>query len=120
MWEQSPDTTLRNWTTAIGHCANRTVGSRKGWVLPMKNQLASLFDPNNPDGNPDLPLGHPFLTVQSSSYWSATTDANNPSSARIVGIDGGLVFAGSKTQTFFFWCVRGGQSFDGNTHTTLH
>jgi hypothetical protein len=119
VWEQSPDTTLRNWIGAISHCANREVGGRKGWQLPMREQLASLVDTSN--AAPALPTGHPFLNVQSAFYWSATTLANAPTSAWFVLFDDGVVGAINKgTSIPRTWCVRGGQSFDGNTHDTLH
>ncbi len=121
VWERSPDTTPRTWTSAIRHCANRTVGSWKGWELPMRHQLARLVDPDNPAGNPAfLPPGHPFSNVQLGLYWSATTGAGNPAVAWRVDFNNGSVFANLKTITFHVWCVRGGQSFDGNTHSTVH
>jgi len=88
-WERSPSITggpnnngTRNWGSAISHCAIRTVGGRKGWRLPMREQLASQLDPGNPGGNPDLPDGHPFTNVQSSFfYWSATAIADFPAGA---------------------------------------
>jgi hypothetical protein len=91
------------------------VGGRKGWRLPTIEELASLLDPNNPDGNPDLPLGHPFSFVLSSHYWSATTDANVTGNAW--GVDfsvGGVVVhdKGESNDLGNVWCVRGGQGID--------
>jgi len=112
VWEQSPATDLRTWSSAQLFCNNRSVGGRKGWRLSTVQELASLVDPNNPGGNPDLPPGHPFSNVQSSSgsgYRSATNSAGDPASAWAVGFfDHGSVGFDGKDVGGFVWCVRGG------------
>ena len=114
VWEQSPDTSARNWFDALTHCYQRQVGGRKGWRLPTIEELASLADPNNPGGDPDLPLGHPF-NVQSSFYRSATTNAGDTGTAWGVEFSDGTVgVLGGKTNNFLVWCVRGGQGIDGD------
>jgi len=75
-------------------------------------------DPNNPNGNPDLPPGHPFSNVQSSNvppsfYWSATTNASVASLAWVVHLGSGIVASVDKSFTGLVWCVRGGQGIDG-------
>ena len=60
VWEQSPLTTTHTWSLARFQCTGRTVGDQRGWWLPSVHELASLLDPTNPGGNPDLPDGHPF------------------------------------------------------------
>ena len=64
-------------------------------------------------GPPTLPNGHPFDDVQSSRYWSATTDAVGTSFARVVLFVNGFVFDDVKGVGNFVWCVRGGQGHDG-------
>ena len=125
VWEGSPAITggpnndgTRTWTSAISHCANREVDGRKGWELPLRNQLASLVDSSNTD--PSLPTGHPFSGVQSAVYWSASTIAGNPADAWVLDFGGGFVGGNKVGLRHRAWCVRGGQSFDGNTHNTLH
>ncbi len=114
VWEQSPDTSIGTWTTAIRFCGAREVGGRLGWHVPMREQLASLVDPNNTGGIPDLPSGHPYSNVQSGTYWSSTTSVPNPLAAWTVDFDTGLIDPGFlKTGDFLVWCVRGGQSYDG-------
>jgi len=129
VWEQSPDPTPQgSWAAAIGHCATLEVDDRKGWSLPMREQLASLVDETGTgvDSNGDplkLPDGHPFdpAGVQSRFYWSASTSAINPSVAWSVSFFFGDLFIFSKVDVNKrAWCVRGGQAFDGNTHDTLH
>lgn len=46
--------------------------------------------------------------VQSSNYWSATTNANNTSNAWDVNFNNGDVNNDDKTNNNFVWCVRGG------------
>ncbi len=113
VWEQSPNgVDERTWANARFHCANKNVGGRKGWRLPSFAELASLVDPNNPGGNPDLPPGHPFDNVQSSIYWSATTFADGAGDAWTVLFNDGNVSASGKTFSQFVWCVRGGMNAD--------
>ncbi len=80
VWEQRenvPLNTSYSWTQARQECAARTIGGRLGWRLPSIQELASLIDPDNPTGNPDLPPGHPF-DIRNGTYASATVDAANP------------------------------------------
>jgi len=113
VWEQAPDSESdpgdkKNWSDAQFFCNNRIVGGRKGWRLPTAQELTSLVDPDNPTGNPDLPPGHPFSNVQSSDYWSATTNASNPTAAWFLDFSDGTGGLALKTSATFVWCVRGG------------
>jgi len=89
VWEQSPDPNPQaSWQGAITHCAQLEVDDRKGWSLPMREQLASLVDETGTgvDSNSDplkLPDGHPFdpASVQSAKYWSATSLVDGPTDA---------------------------------------
>jgi hypothetical protein len=119
VWEQSPETapnptTTQAWLAAQSSCNTRTVGGRFGWRLPTIQELASLIDPNNPGGNPDLPPGYPFSNVASSSYWSATANADpaHTNLAWVVGLDNGSVSNEDKGDPLHVWCVRGGQGVD--------
>ncbi|MGH2524303.1 MAG: DUF1566 domain-containing protein, partial [Anaerolineales bacterium] len=111
VWEQSPNTTARAWLDAQIFCNQRVVGGRKGWRLPVVQELASLVD--STQSSPALPAGHPFTIVQLSNYWSATTFADNTSLAWVVLLDDGdVVDAFDKASNAFVWCVRGGQGVD--------
>ena len=124
VWEQSPDTGERTWVNALAHCYTREVGGRRGdrgdliiggrrlgWRLPTIEELASLIDPTQ--SNPALPSGHPFSNVQSSLYWSATSNASSTSNAWGVYLSGSGVTNDGKTVALHVWCVRGGQGIDG-------
>ena len=113
VWEQSPSTATRTWFQALNDCYNKNVGGRKGWRLATIEELASLVEPGNPPGGPDLPPGNPFDDVQSTVYWSATTLADSTAFARDVSFGDGVVGSFDKTSSLFVWCVRGGQGHDG-------
>ncbi len=112
VWEQSPDTTTRTWTNALLHCFQSEVGGRGGWRLPTIEELASLKDTVNT--NPSLPSGHPFDTnaVQSSFYWSSTTNAFNATFVWGMSFVNGTVNSAPKSNVGLVWCVRGGQGHD--------
>lgn len=121
VWEGSPDTKpYTKWQDAISHCTPRTVGGVNGFHLPLIEQLASLLPLLATDLNSATGDG-PFTNVQAFGYWSATTGASNPSTAWGADFVFGDVTNINKVGPIgFAWCVRGGQAFDGNTHTTLH
>jgi len=108
VWEQSPLTTTHTWSSARFQCTSRTVGNKKGWRLPSVHELASLVDPTNPGGNPDIPAGAPFANLQSFGYWSAATLVDTPADAWVVVFLDGFVGTNGKAFGNFVWCVRGG------------
>lgn len=115
VWERSPATTTHTWSAARFQCVSRTTGGRLGWRLPSVAELASLVDPSVPRPGPTLPPGHPFTTVQSADYWSATTNAENPTVAWIVLFGSGNVLSNNKSLSTPAWCVRGGHN-DGSEY----
>jgi hypothetical protein len=111
VWEKSPDLAARTWSFARGVCLNKSVGGRNGWRLPSVQEPASLVDPSVSPG-PKLPAGHPFTNVQSSHYWSATTDADVPAAAWEVLFNIGVVNSVVRGDANHVWCVRGGGVLD--------
>ena len=117
VWERSPHTEARNWSSALSHCATKNVGGRKGWRVASSSELPNLLDPDNPDGNPDLPVGHPFRNVQGdvvlndrdtpSFYWLANPKDNGPGGAWDMFVNDGIVDTISEENDFFVWCVIG-------------
>jgi len=88
------------------------VGGQKGWRLPSIVELMSLIDPAVAVPGPTLPPGHPFTNVLSSGYWTATTDAEDPTRAWLVDFAHGIAFGRIKTPTVgggsdYVWSVRG-------------
>lgn len=116
VWETSPSAGSFNWAGAISHCTTREVGGRKGWALPIREQLASLLDINSVlclGGGLCLPDGHPFQNVQSANYWSASTTGGTPTFAWLVNYFLGGVFVIKLDGKGLAWCVRDGQGSDG-------
>ena len=111
VWERSPSNVPAVWHEALTHCANKTVGGRRGWRLPSFPELASLTDPSVPPG-PVLPAGHPFTTVQSSIYWTATTSSTLTNGAWLVSLHSGALASGFKGDPQLVFCVRGGMNAD--------
>ena len=96
-----------------------TDGSNAGdWRLPNKKELISLthdgyYNPTLPNtaGTGQWSEGDPFANVQSSFYWSSTTDALSIAGARawFVNMGNGVVDGDDKTSDgLYVWPVRGG------------
>ena len=123
VWDRSPDTTNHNWNDAIQHCANREVGGRKGFHVPLVEQLATLVDTNSDlctGGGICLPDGHPFQNIAmdaDAAYWSATSIAGDLGRGAWFVAFGpnwqGRVLPNGKDVPLLAWCARGGQSYDG-------
>jgi hypothetical protein len=111
VWELAPVATEHTWSLARAQCTSRTTGGRKGWRLPSVHELASLVDPSVAAPGPTLPAGHPFTNVLSTLYWSASTNAEFPTFAWVVGFDDGVVGStGKANDGVQVWCVRGGMN----------
>ncbi|MCC7326551.1 MAG: DUF1566 domain-containing protein [Burkholderiales bacterium] len=115
VWERAPGSTLfRRWHDArLNVCAKKLIVNQKGWRLPSLPELTSLIDMTAPPGNARIQPGHPFLNVQPVVYWTATTDADDPTTAWGVSFGTGGVDGHDKVQhQNATWCVRGGMNAD--------
>jgi hypothetical protein len=103
------------WFAAQLQCNTVAIGNRSGWRLPTFQELQSLVDrdPAN-TGLPRLPPGHPFVGVQPSLYWSATSSTQNPVLALTADMSGGtgLTSLSKSSSSNFVWCVRGGSGVE--------
>ena len=86
------------------------------WRLPNVRELQSLAhygvsDPAVPNtaGTGQWAEGDPFSGVQSSSYWSSTTFADDPGDAWVVSMGDAWVDFDFKANPGYVWPVRGGQ-----------
>lgn len=115
VWELSPSTGAVTFDSARYGCANKNVGGRKGWRIPSIPELASLIDSSVTSGV-RLPPGHPFFTVEATTYWSATIDPNHPTFVWGVRFNNGGVTTFDIGSTVLAninaWCVRGGMNAD--------
>ena len=113
VWERSPATTIQTWNLARSHCTDRKTGGRMGWRLPSVHELGSLVDPSVPFFTVALPSGHPFTILDSFTYWSATTNAEDTSRAWVMSIfNPSSSHADKGLSRFPVWCVRGGMNAD--------
>ncbi len=107
------------WSNSLGSgSCGLSDGSHSGdWRLPNREELESLIDfaysnpaISNTAGTGQWTAGNPFTNVQSSFYWSSTSFAYGTYDAWSVDISAGDVGYSSKTDTYYVWPVRGGQS----------
>lgn len=120
VWERSPGWSAKTWNGAKAHCQSLVVGNRKGWRLPMIEELGTLVDPSMQ--NPALPTGHPFSFYLNSPplVWSATAAADDSIAAPRFAAWAADFTIGSLRLPFFqhdnsqvsTWCVRGGRGIE--------
>jgi hypothetical protein len=116
VWERTPSVEAMAWPNARLFCAQKSVGGRGGWRLPAFSELASLIDTSVLASETiRLPRGHPFLDVQLTAYWSATSVAAEPGFAFIVnffvpvgGTPTVVTDANTGGTSCPAWAVRGG------------
>ena len=114
-----------NWETAqtaasslaSGTCGLTDSSSANDWRLPTIQELQSVLDYryfspaiSNATGDAKWETdGDAFSGVQTSYYWSSSTDANFMAYAWYVYLNSGNVSSNDKTDTSYVWPVRGGQ-----------
>jgi hypothetical protein len=107
----SPDTWVHALTSANtladGSCGLADGSMEGDWRLPNIKELLSLVDYEQ--SSPSLPSGHLFVDVQSSYYFSSSTNVADPDSAWSVHMLAGLGTVSTKIQTYHVWPVRGGR-----------
>jgi hypothetical protein len=84
----------------------------KDWRLPNVRELVSIVDYGLP-GEPCV-NGAAFPGTEANGYWSSTTDPTSTNNAEVVMFSitsdpCGRMYGGSKANTLYVRCVRGGQ-----------
>lgn len=107
----------KNWNEALpavvamnnsGSAPHYNLCGHKDWHLPTVNELSSLV--NYSQASPAAWLNNQeFNSIQSSVYWSSTSDASDTNNAWYVNFRGGDVDVVSKDRDRYVWPVRGGK-----------
>jgi hypothetical protein len=104
-----------SWLNAQHQCLNFPIGTtvnnegRRGFHLPTYEELTSLANANPPY----LAFGHPFGVVTDDVYWTATSVSTSNARVWSFAAGAGSPNGAPKTDENYFWCVRGGQGYDG-------
>jgi hypothetical protein len=107
-----------SWTDAVqavsqlrsGMCG-LTDGSRAGdWRLPDVAEIQFLMDYTR--ARPPLPVGHPFLNVESNWYWLSRSYASDQNFAWSAFFYDGSICGSFKANLTYSWPVRGKRIFD--------
>ncbi len=118
VWSKNanPAAATKTWQQALDYIDNLNITNYQGqriWRLPNRNELATLINMGQAHSNIWL-NEQGFSNVQTNSYWSSSTHANDTSSAWEVSMDNGYMTNGVKTYGFSVWPVRDGDSFLGS------
>ncbi len=108
MWEQSPDTTARTWSSALEYAAGLDLGGYTDWRLPNINELRVLLNYQY-DSMSDWLYSSGFYGVKGDEYWTSTTCASNAVCAWTVDMSVGYLSCDGKTMDRYAWAVRGGE-----------
>jgi hypothetical protein len=121
VWERNPGVARKPYYVKISYfnsidlCVQSRAGGRKGWRVPTISELQSLFDPSIPAGGLALPVGHPFIGIERSEYWSTTVVADYADAAYVQSFDpAGTTVSQIKAYELRMWCVRGPGGGDGH------
>lgn len=121
IWQRSPTGGSFTWWEARDEGFNHDTPylKRKGWRLPAVEELTTLA---HSYVNPSLPAGHPFVNVESNSYWTSTShylyypvtvNLSRTNYAHVVHFNNGAAGWEEKMETNPVWLVRGGRGHDG-------
>lgn len=110
LWTKDADSGGQlQWYDAIDFCEGLSLG-QNDWRLPNKNEMHSLMSFGTYD--PVLPIGHPFINVQSDFYWIGTNMQGDGTRAWNLGLEFGHVHYWSvvKADPYNVLCVSKGES----------
>jgi len=108
---------MTNWGAAVTNCNNLNYGGQTDWRLPNIAEVCSVIAWRftgpaicNTAGTAKYTTqGDPFISLQSSSYWTSSTRADNTSNAWYMAVNTGAAGGIAKTnQNAYVWPVRGG------------
>ena len=106
---------LGPWDDAMTYVANLTNGTYSDWEMPSIDEFSrniasgstdGLVDypSTNGPGDPALPTGHPFTSVELGNYWSSTESGSD---AWRLLLNDGSVSTYTKVSGNYIWPCRG-------------
>ena len=107
MWVGIPGGSTATWQNALNYANGLTFCGYTDWRLPNVNEMESLLNAGQ-DNTATWLNSQGFSLVQSSYYWTSSTNASNTTYAWIVGMVGGDVLTVGKTTSYYVWPVRAG------------
>ena len=104
-WQDDSEakTVGKNWSDAIDHCENLSLGGHDDWRLPNINELRSIV---NDRGYDPAIYEKFFLNINTAYYWSSTSDTLNNDHAWIIGFSNGRSGSITKDSGYYVRCVR--------------
>lgn len=110
-WARSPLAIRRTWNQATTYISGLSLGGKSDWRMPTKEELLTVVDITQQ--NPALPVGHPFLDVQNSLYWTSSLFSGYDTTYYYINLYTGSAsyeyLNGSDSSfTYYVWPVRGG------------
>jgi hypothetical protein len=119
MWQDDSEakTNKKDWDNAKAYCENLTLGGFSDWRLQNIYELTTLLDntkfSSQSWGHSTIYVIDGIENINSDSYWSSTTYADDTAYAWVVNFGNAGTSNSNKTSTRNVRCVRAGQlNFD--------
>jgi len=107
VWQRTANPAAVPWLTAITTCATAATGGRLGWRVPTEEELRTVMQIA-------LDPAAPFTVNAFGGYWTGrTVDGSTTDAFSILAQGAGNRTVSPKTASLRYWCVRGGQAYDG-------
>lgn len=108
VWQRTPDANLKgSWIAASFECVEAEIGGRRGWRLPTKEEISTLFLDASP--SPGLPAGHPFehsiSGFSNNKFWTSS-EWDTGKHYAFAFIQGSFELPTFQTDPYRGWCVR--------------
>ena len=103
IWQDQNAPKEMNWHEAIEYAKSLDLAGHTDWRIPTINELFSLIDFSKHNPATELP------NMESSYYWSSSTDASSTANAWHVHFTNGSVYRYYKSNSNYVRCVRSGQ-----------
>jgi hypothetical protein len=101
-WQQSLDTTARNWQDAQAYCAGLALAGGR-WRLPNMKELQTLIDESTMDPAIDTSV---FPGTAGQAFWTASPLASTLPEAWFVNFYTGVSYTNVESNLYLVRCVR--------------